>query len=214
MTATALNTKAKEVEKNIPDHAKYITTPEFNKLTVEDFAARLNQADLVNKTNFDNKITSFSKRSTSNKTKYLKVQKKLNSLVTKDYNFFLVRIYFTSNGGSQNTFVYQSKFDTLELKKRKGTDHALSCKSIGICNSKLKSLHTFFLDTTKLFGYKMRVRFDKDLLVVAQNNYLSKIVNVYIVYDLDTWPKIPLGNFTKRNCLFGATTVVKNCDKK
>ena len=117
MTATALNTKVKEVEKNIPDHAKYITTPEFNKLTVEDFAARLNQADLVNKTDFDDKITSFSKRSTSNKTKYLKVQKKLNSLVTKDYNFFLVRIYFTSNGGSQNTFVYQSTFDTLELKK-------------------------------------------------------------------------------------------------
>ena len=28
-------------------HDKYITTPEFNKLTVENFAARLAQANLI-----------------------------------------------------------------------------------------------------------------------------------------------------------------------
>ena len=39
--------------------------------------------------------------------KHLEVQKKQNSLITKDYNFFLCRIYFRSNDGSQNTFVYQ-----------------------------------------------------------------------------------------------------------
>ena len=43
---------------------------------------------------------------TSNKTKHLEVQKKLNSLITKDYSFFLGRIY-----------VYQPALDTLELKK-------------------------------------------------------------------------------------------------
>ena len=32
--------------------------------------------------------------------------------------------------------------------------------------------------------------FDKDPLAVGQNNYLTKIVNVYIVYDLDIWTKI------------------------
>ena len=41
---------------------------------------------------------------TSNKTKHLEVQKKLNSLIKKDYNFFLGRTYFTSNDGSQSTF--------------------------------------------------------------------------------------------------------------
>ena len=30
---TLLNTKISEVENRIPDHAKYITTKEFNKLT-------------------------------------------------------------------------------------------------------------------------------------------------------------------------------------
>ena len=32
------------------DHDKQITTPEFNKLTLENFAARLAQGNLVNKT--------------------------------------------------------------------------------------------------------------------------------------------------------------------
>ena len=78
------------VEHKIPDHAKYITTPEFNKLTEERFTARLKQADLVNKTNFDDKLTRFNERFTSNKTKHLEVQKKLNSLITKDIVFSFV----------------------------------------------------------------------------------------------------------------------------
>ena len=74
--------------------------------------------DLVNKTDFDNKLTSFNKLIASNKTKHLKVQKEINSVITKDYNFSLGRINFINNNGSQNTFVYQPTLDTLELKKR------------------------------------------------------------------------------------------------
>ena len=58
------------------------------------------------------------------------------------------------------------------------------------------------------------MQFDYTPLVVEQNNYTSKIVHVYIVYDLDYWPKIPLRNFTLKNCLFGATNVVKNSDRE
>ena len=50
MTVTALNTKISEFEKKIPNHEKYITTPEFNKLTAESFAARSKQVNLVTKT--------------------------------------------------------------------------------------------------------------------------------------------------------------------
>ena len=88
VTTTVLNTKISEVENKIPDNSKYITTQEFNKLAAESFAARLKPADLVNKTVFDNKLTSFNSRIISNKTKHLEVQKKLNSLITKYYNFF------------------------------------------------------------------------------------------------------------------------------
>ena len=72
----------------------------------------------MSKTEFDNKLISFKKAITSNKTKYLEVQKKLKSLITKIYNFILDKIYFASNDASQNTFVYQTTLDTLELKKR------------------------------------------------------------------------------------------------
>ena len=60
----------------------------------------------------------------------------------------------------------------------------------------------------------MGIKFDKDPLVADQNNYLSKIVNVYIVYDLDAWPKNPTNNFKLKNCLFGETNIVQNSDKE
>ena len=76
VTTTALNTKIGEVENKIPNHDKHITTTEFNKLK-------------VSKADFHNKLASFKTKITSNKTKYLEVQKKLNSLIAKYYIFFL-----------------------------------------------------------------------------------------------------------------------------
>ena len=63
---TDYNTNINEIEKKISDHIhdKYITIPEFNKLTSKSFAARLKQANLVNKTEFDNKLTKCNKRTT------------------------------------------------------------------------------------------------------------------------------------------------------
>ena len=46
------------VENKIPDHSKYITTPEFNKLTAENFAVRLAQANFASKSD----IANFAKR--------------------------------------------------------------------------------------------------------------------------------------------------------
>ena len=87
---------------------------------------------------------------------------------------------------------YQPTLDILELKEYKVTDYVLSWKSKRVFNSKLKSLYTAFLHGIKLSGYKMGIKFDKDPLAVEHKNYLSKIVNVYIVYDLGAWPKILL----------------------
>ena len=75
VTTTVLNTKIGEVDNKTPDHTKYTTTHEFNKLTAENFAARLKQANLVSKTDFDNKPRTFKRNITSNKTKYLEVNK-------------------------------------------------------------------------------------------------------------------------------------------
>ena len=81
VTTTVLNTKINEVENKIHNHDKYIATPEFNELTAESFAAILKQANLVERTDFDNKLTSYNRRNIPNKTKYLQFQKKLNSLM-------------------------------------------------------------------------------------------------------------------------------------
>ena len=122
MTPTVLNTKISEVENKIPDYAKYIANQELNKSTAENFAARLTQANSVSKTDFDNKLISFNRKVTSNKRKYLEVLIKLNNLTTKYCNVLLGRMYFTSNDGSQITFVNQPTLDTLELKKDEDTD--------------------------------------------------------------------------------------------
>ena len=44
-----------------------INTPEFNRLTAENFAARLAQANLVTKTNFGDKLKNFNKKVTQTK---------------------------------------------------------------------------------------------------------------------------------------------------
>ena len=74
MTTTVLNTKISEVENIVLDRAKYITAQEFNKLTAEHFATRLRQADLLNKTDCDNKLVSYNREIASNKTRYLEVK--------------------------------------------------------------------------------------------------------------------------------------------
>ena len=83
-----------EIEKTILDqnHDKYITTQEFNKLTSENFAARLAQANLVAKADIDdfvekryfsNKLKNLNKKVTLNKTKNVETEKKLTDVINK-----------------------------------------------------------------------------------------------------------------------------------
>ena len=102
----------------------------------------------------------------------------------------------------------------MEFNKDKGTDYVLSWKSNRVFNSKLKELYTAFLNSIKFSEYGIGIKLDKDPLAVEQNNYLTKIVNLYIVYDLDTWPRNPANNFRLKNGLFGATNMVENSDKE
>ena len=76
---TDYNTKVSEIEKKLTDqnHDKYITSPEFNKLTAKNFAARLKQANLVTKTDFDDKLKILNQKINSNKTKHLLVENEL-----------------------------------------------------------------------------------------------------------------------------------------
>ena len=66
----------------------------------------------------------------------------------------------------------------------------------------------------KRSGYRLGIKFDEDTLAVEQKNYLTRILNVYIVYELYTWPRNSTNNFKFKNYLFGATNIVKNGDKE
>ena len=60
----------------------------------------------------------------------------------------------------------------------------------------------------------MGIKFDKDPLAIEQIDYLTKIVNAYIVYELEVWSKTTFRNFTLKCCLFGASNILKNSDKE
>ena len=75
-------------------------------------------------------------------------------------------MYFTSNDETQNMFVYQLILDSLKLKKDKSNGYVLSWKSNGVYNSKLNPIYIAFLHIIRLYGYKIGIKFDKDLLDV------------------------------------------------
>ena len=59
-------------------------------------------------------------------------------------------------------------------------------------------------------GSKLAIQFNKNPLVIDQNNCTTKIINAYTFYDLDKYQKNPLNNFKVKSCLVGATNITKN----
>ena len=55
-----------------------------------------------------------------------------------------------------------------------------------IFTSTLRPSYTAFLHNIKPFGYKLEIKFDKDPVDVEQNNYLTKTVIAYTVYELNS----------------------------
>ena len=86
-------------------------------------------------------------------------------------------------------FVYQPTFNVLELKNDKGAEYVISWNAKGLCSSKPIASHGAFLRNLKYFGNKTRIQFNSTALATEQN-YTARIVNAYIVYDLDNWPEI------------------------
>ena len=101
------STKITDIENklNNHNHDKYIDTPEFDKLADDVFNARLTQANLITKTNFDATLSSFNRKITQNKTKHLLVENELNKLKTFDSSYFIGKSHFDEDG-TQNYLVF------------------------------------------------------------------------------------------------------------
>ena len=74
----------KKTKNKLNDHNydKYIATSEFNKLAGDVFNAKLAQANLITKTDFDTKLFSLNRKITQNKIKHLLVESELNKSKT------------------------------------------------------------------------------------------------------------------------------------
>ena len=86
--------------------ANIIDISEFNKLAADVFNARLAQANLITKTEFDSKLSSLNRKITKNKTDHLLVQNELNKLNTFDSTYFIGKSHFEDDG-TQNYLVFQ-----------------------------------------------------------------------------------------------------------
>ena len=104
---TDYNLKISEIEKKVADNNddKNINTPQFNNFTADIFAARLAQANLITKTDFDIKLTSFNNKINSNKKKHLLVENEFKKLETFDSSYFRGKS-FIENDGAQNSLVF------------------------------------------------------------------------------------------------------------
>ena len=103
------NTKITEIEKKCTDHNhdKYITTPEFNTSAANIFNARLAQANLIRKTDFDATLSSLNRKlqQINQNICLSKINKK-----TKNIWFhicFRGKSYFVDNDGTKNYLVFQ-----------------------------------------------------------------------------------------------------------
>ena len=194
---------------------KYITTPEFHTLAARAFNARLAQAKLVTKTDFNARLSSFNRKINSNKTKHLVVENELNKLKTFDSSYFIGKSHFEEDG-TQNNLVFQPIYRYFNGVSGVGSgNYIYSWKSKGFSDEnitastasdyKLNPELTFFGTKTKLELNGSCLKQDKITY------YHGKVVNIYIVYEI-SW-NINISNYpTLENCLLGAVSLTKNAD--
>ena len=212
---TNYNTKVIEIENKLNDqiHDKYITTPEFNTLAGNAFNARLAQTNLVKKTDFDEKLSNLNRKITKNKTDHLLVQKELKKLKTFDLGYFIGKNYFGEDG-AQNYLVFQPLFRYFKVNNN--TNIVLLWKSKGLSDNAIKppsiSNNSLAPKLNYYYPSKIRVKFTGSYL--KQHKVIfnhGKVVNIYIVYQLDVSTSRD-SDPTIKKCLFGAVTLTKDAD--
>ena len=68
---------------------------------------------------------------------------------------------------------------------------------------------------SNLANGRVNLKFSNSVLVKKSFSllYSNFILNLYIVYELNTWPRNPANNFTLKNCLFGTVKLRRNTIK-
>ena len=88
--------------------------------------------------------------------------------------------------------------------------------STGILSGKMKSFDTNLeLTMSNLTNGTVTLKFNNSVLVQKHFStlYSNFILNLYIVYELNTWSRNRTNNFILKNCLFGTVKLKRNADK-
>ena len=135
------------------DHDKYIITPEFNTLAADVFNARLAQANLIKKTDFDAKMSSLNRKNTSNKSKHLLVENESKKLKIFDQTYFIGKSYFKEDG-PQNYLVFQPMYRYFKNDSGVGNgSYIYYQKSKGLSDGKINSIKTSNHGITQNLSY-------------------------------------------------------------
>ena len=167
----------------------------------------------MTKTDFDAKLSSLNRKITKNKTDHLLVKNELNKLKTFDSGYFIGKNYFEEDG-NQNYLVFQQMYKY--LKTNDSSDYVLSWTSKGLSNESIKppsASNNFLIPTLNYLGPKSRLKFSGSCLKQDKITYIhGKIVNIYIVYEINKKDNTTSIDSTLENCLFGAVTLTKKVD--
>ena len=155
-------------------------------MVADVFNARLKQANLEAKTDFDDTISSFDSKIATNETKNESIENEFIKLKTFDLGYFIGKSHFEEYG-AQNYLVFQPIKRYFKINGK----YILSWQSKGLSNETIKPYATSDNSLTPLidyYGSKVRVKFNKGCL--KQPNKLTydygRKVNIYIVYELGT----------------------------
>ena len=198
---TDCDTKITEIEKKLTDH----NHDKYTTLAADVFNARLAQANLITKTDFD--TSCLNRKIMGNKTKHLHVENEFKKLKTLDSSYFRGKSHFEEDD-TPNYLVLQPI--NRYFKVIATTKYILSWKSKGLYDETIKPLATSDNSLSPLTDYldkKIRLKFKFNRGCLKQQNKLAyphnTIVNIYIAYELGVY-----GSFSDdprlRNSLFGA----------
>ena len=136
---TNYSTKITEIENKLTDHNhdKYIDSQEFNNLAADVFNAKLAQASLITKTEFDAKYSNLNRKITKNKSKHLLVENDLKKLKTCDLSYFIGKSHFEEDC-VQNYLIFQPIVRYFKANTITNTDYISSWKSKGLSAESIK----------------------------------------------------------------------------
>ena len=147
------------------------------------FKARLAQANLITKTDFDAKLSSLNRKITQNKTKHLLVENELNKLKTFDSSYFIGKSHFEEDG-TQNYLVFQPMYRFFKKLAIVALFHHGNLKdSLMKIFSPPTAPDISLTPALSFYGTKERVKFTESSLKQDNIAYThEKRVIIFIVY--------------------------------